>query len=271
MESQEIAIRSSNQLMMKAETSKAIEEVRSAFVMAKQFPRDEILAEQKIMNACKRYSLAQIALYNYPRAGKAVIGPSIRLMEAIAQYWGNISSGFRVIEMREDSATVESFAIDLETNVRKSKIVDVSYYVETRKGTKHLTDPRDIYELIANYATRRERECLRAVMPRDITNMAQEAVSRTLEIGDKSQPPLSDRIKNMVIKFSEVGVSKDMIEKKLGHGTDLITGKQFVELIGVFNAIRDGHSTRESYFEFTQTERNKVTSSLRLARSQETL
>lgn len=248
--------------MMRAESSKAIEEVRSALVIAKQFPRDETIAEQKIINACNRYSLALMAIYRYPKGGKAVEGPTIRLLEVIAQYWGNLSSGFRVLEMREESASVEAFAHDLENNLRHSKTFDVDFRIKANNKIKLVTDPREIYELIANYATRRLRECLRAVIPRYVTDRAKELCQATLERGDKTAPPFPDRVKNLVIGFKELGVSKEMIEKKLGHPTDLITPKQFVELIAVFNAIRGGDTSRESYFEFSQADRNTVTSSL---------
>ena len=39
---------------------------------------------EKILNACTRATLAQGALYSYPRGGQEVTGPGIRLAEAMA-------------------------------------------------------------------------------------------------------------------------------------------------------------------------------------------
>ena len=67
------------QAMVASNQSRAIQEVQASFVMAKQFPRDEVFAERRIVEACKRMSLAKQAEYAYPRGGTQITGPSIRL------------------------------------------------------------------------------------------------------------------------------------------------------------------------------------------------
>lgn len=46
---------------------RSAKEVEAMVLMAKRFPRDEGLAENKILGACKREKLAQTATYGYPR------------------------------------------------------------------------------------------------------------------------------------------------------------------------------------------------------------
>src|SRR5882672_626568 len=76
------------------------QEVQAAMYVAQQFPRDEIESERRIMQACKRRSLAGEAMYAYPRGGETVTGPSIRLAEVLAQNWGNIDVGIKELAQR---------------------------------------------------------------------------------------------------------------------------------------------------------------------------
>src|SRR5690349_331414 len=70
---------------------KAVAEVQAMLTIAKRFPRDEARAYQKVQTACQRPMLAEAARYTYNRGGSEITGPSIRLAEAIAQLWGNIT------------------------------------------------------------------------------------------------------------------------------------------------------------------------------------
>ena len=79
--------------------SRQAQEVQGAIVMAKKFPRDEYDAMERIKRTCQRATLAEQAIYSYPRGGQTVMGPSIRLAEALAQNWGNIDYG--VIELEQ--------------------------------------------------------------------------------------------------------------------------------------------------------------------------
>ena len=76
---------------------------------------------------------------------------------------------------------------------------------------QNLCDPRDVYEMVANLGARRLRACILAVIPKDIVDAAVEECEKTLA-GDTKEP-IADRLKKMLDKFSEFGVTKDMIEK----------------------------------------------------------
>ena len=58
--------------MMEVAASRQAQEVQAAMVIAKKFPRDPFEAFNKIMNACKRITLAKDAIYSYPRGGAAM-------------------------------------------------------------------------------------------------------------------------------------------------------------------------------------------------------
>ena len=138
--------------------SRQAQEVQAAMVIAKRFPRDEIEAQTRILQACERIVLAEKAEYSYLRGGEKVTGPSIRLAEVLARYWGNIDFGIIELEQRTGESTMMAYAWDLETNTRQTRIFVQKHERKTKKaGITKLDDPRDIYELTANMGARRVR------------------------------------------------------------------------------------------------------------------
>ena len=230
-------------------------DIQSSFVIAKRFPRDEIEALARIKRACARIGLAQVAIYKFPRGGQSVTGPSIRLAEAIAQNWGNIDCGIKELEHTDGESVLEAWCHDLETNYRKVITWTVKHAVGTKSGLKTLTDPRDIYEKIANDASRRLRACMLAVIPTDVVEEAVMACKKTLETGGKDKP-LADRIRDMVALFAEVGVTKQMLEAKLEHTVEEMNAGELADLRATYLSLRDGVAKREDYgFVFEQTDK----------------
>lgn len=234
--------------LIAASEAKAVAEVQAAFVIAKKFPRNEHEALMKILNACKRPFLAEQAMYAYPKGGTLVSGPSIRLAEVLAQAWGNIEFGVKEISQANGVSTVEAYAIDLETNTRKPVTFHVKHERHTKKGVTRLTDPRDVYELVANQGARRLRNCIMAVIPGDVQDAAIAQCKKTLETGEA---PLADRIRMMVVKFDELGVKVEHLEKRLLHNLDATTAQEIVTLQGIYKSLKDGFAVREDFFDIT--------------------
>lgn len=232
--------------VMQTNEARAVAEVQAAYVIAKKFPRDENQAYMKIMNACKRPYLAEQAMYAYPRGGTLVNGPSIRLAEVMAQAWGNMEFGIKEVSQSNGISTVEAYAIDLETNTRKPVIFYVKHERHTKNGIKKLTDPRDIYELVANQGARRLRNCILAIIPGDVQEAAVAQCKKTMETGEV---PLVERIRIMVTKFDEIGVKVEHLEKRLGHKLDATIAQEIVTLQGIYKSIKDGFSGREEFFD----------------------
>ena len=144
------------------------QEVQGAIFMAKKFPRDEYEAIDKIRRSCQRATLAEQAIYSYPRGGQNVSGPSVRLAESLAQNWGNIDYGSIELEQKDGKSEMMAYAWDLETNTRVTKIFGVEHKRDTRNGSYALTDSRDIYEATANFGARRMRACILGVIPASV-------------------------------------------------------------------------------------------------------
>ena len=228
------------------QASREIAEVQAAMVIARQFPRDHMRANDQILNACMRPTLAEKALYTYSRGGQDVTGPSIRLAETLAQYWGNIQFGVRELEQGDGVSTVEAFAWDIETNVRDVKIFQVAHERHTRKGVTRLTDPRDIYELVANQGSRRLRACILGIIPGDVQEAAIEQCERTLAASADTSPEAQ---KALLERFAEFNITKNQIEKRIQRRIDAIQPAQVVDLRKVYCSLRDGMSRPEDWFE----------------------
>lgn len=232
--------------MTSVDQSRAVAEVQAALVIAKSQPRSEVQAEHKILESCKRMGLAMTAIYSYKRGSEQVEGPSIRLAETMARYWGNMNYGFREVSRDGGSSEIEAYAWDLETNTKAVRQFQMKHIRERRQGDKMLTSERDVYELMANFAQRRVRACILEIIPGDIVEAAMEQCNRTLK--GSSDVPLIDRIKKMAAAFEEFGVSAAMIEAKVQHNIDSINIHEFRQLGKLFNAIKDGYSTVEELF-----------------------
>lgn len=232
--------------MTKVAQSASAQQVQAAIIMAKQCPRDTNTAYTRIMESCKRVSLAEQSTYAYPRGGKMVTGPSIRMAETLAQCWGNLDFGIVEVDQKDGESTVMSFCWDLETNTRQVKTFTVKHERHTKKGVTKLSDPRDIYELVANQGARRLRACILGIIPGDIVEEAGTACQKTLSGG--SNVPLQDRVRAMVAAFKEKGVTQEQIEKRLGHNLDSVIEPELISLRQIYQSIKDGMASPSDFF-----------------------
>lgn len=228
------------------ESERAVAEAQGRLLIAKRFPRDQARAFAAAMDACRRPSLAEVAIYRFPRGGQSVEGPSIRLAEEMARCWGNIAYGLRELSRRHGESEMEAFAWDQETNVISTQTFTVRHMRDKRGGAEALKDERDIYEVTANMGARRLRARILAVLPPDLVDAAVEQCQRTLR--DGSQKPLADRIREMTQAFVRFGVTAEMLTARLGRSLDTATPEDVDEMRGIFQSIKDGASGPRDWF-----------------------
>jgi CMP-2-keto-3-deoxyoctulosonic acid synthetase len=252
--------------MAQTDQNRAVAEVQAAMMIASMNPRNQRGAMDRILNACTRQSLAESAVYQFARGGANVSGASIRLAEAIAQQWGNIQFGIRELEQRTGESTVQAFAWDVETNTRREVTFHVAHELHTRKGVKKLTDPRDIYEMVANQGARRLRGCILAIIPSDVTEAAVAQCERTLVTTADVTP---EAIKRLVEAFEAFGVSKEQIELRIQRRLDAVQPAQVANLRKIYASIRDGMSTADEWFEKPAAKSRSVESLIEVEPAQE--
>jgi hypothetical protein len=231
---------------VKIAESKAVAQIQASMIMAKRDPRNENQAYMDIIEACKRPSLADQAVYAFPRGGKMVTGASIRLAEVLAQKYGNMHIEINITNQDNDKTEAMATAIDLQTNYVVSQGFSVPHQRTTKKGVQKLTDERDIREMVQNIGSRILRGCILRVIPGDITEAAIAQCEKTQATSDV---PIKEQIRNMVVAFDAMGVKVEHLEKRLGHKLDATIGAEIVSLKGIYKSLKDGMANREDFFE----------------------
>ena len=249
-----------NQGTVAIEASRAIAEAQGKLVIAKRFPRNEVAAYAKAMEACQRPSMAAKAFYSFPRGGQTVEGPTIRFAEELARCWGNIDYGIKELSQDDGKSEMQAYAWDLETNAQSVQNFTNLHQREQGKKMVTLTSQRDIYENNANMATRRLRSRILAILPSWFVEDAIEECKKTL--AGQNDLPLVDRVKKMVVQFAKFGVTQEQIERRLKRKIETMTAEDFVEYIGIYNAIKGGDSKIADWFEAEKTA-NELTNVLK--------
>ena len=234
--------------MANAMAEKTIAVIKGQIFMAKQFPRDENAARSRILRSCQRPGLASKAFYSYPKGGKNITGPSIRLAEELAKAWGSLDFDIVTVDQTETESRCMAYCWDLETNTRVNRSFIVPHKISTKNGEKILTDPRDIRELILNQGSRYLRACMLSIIPGYLLDEAIAECNKTLQ--GSNRRPLVDRLREMVDLFqNRFSVPLSSIEKYFGYPLDVFTEQDGITLANIYNALKDGESKREDYFQ----------------------
>lgn len=249
-----------NQGTVAIEASRAIAEAQGKLVIAKRFPRDEVAAYAKAMEACQRPKMAEKAFYAFPRGGQTVKGPTIRFAEELARCWGNIDYGIKELSQDDGKSEMQAYAWDLETNAQSVQNFTNPHQREQGKKMVTLTSQRDIYENNANMATRRLRARILAILPSWFVEDCIAECEKTL--AGQNDTPLVDRVKKMVVQFARFGVTQEQIEHRLKRKIDTMNADDFTEYIGIYNAIKQNESKVSDWFE-AEKEASELTAALR--------
>lgn len=242
-----------------AVVAREMQQIQAMALMAMNRPRNVGECLKEIEAACDAPIVAEKALYSYPRGGQTVSGPSIRLAEVIAQSWGNNLYGYTVADQRASASDVVAYFWDLQKNTMKRiewtvphirESNETAWNKETRKyertgkvNVKHLTDSRDVYELVANMSSRRVRNCILAGIPKWIEQAAVERCKETLK-KSFSKEKLADIVKS----FDGLDVTVDDLERRLGKKINAINATEYLGLRQIYQSIRDGVSKAEEWF-----------------------
>lgn len=232
--------------LIQSDISKEIAKIQGKMFLARQFPRDVENCMQKIIHSCQNPAIAEDYDYVYNRGGTEISGASIRLMEIVAQNWGNIDFGIRELSRNETESEMQAFAWDLQTNVSQELTFTVGHTRYSKsKGLTDLVDPRDIYEAISNYGTRRMRKCMESVIPQYVVKKAMEICDDTLraEIVD-----IEKARRDLLKAFVKYGITKPHIEEKMNCRIDTLKVTQILRLRRIYKSISDGVGKPSDFF-----------------------
>lgn len=236
-----------NQGAVAIESERAIAEAQGKLTLAKKFPRSMTAAMSDFLEACNSPAFAATAFYAVPNRGS---GPSIRFAEEAARCYGNFVYGHRELSRGDGKSEIVVYAWDMEKNNESPRQITVMHIVDTKNGPKRLTDQADIDNKIANVASKQMRGRILALMPKHMIAAGIEACKLTLAGG--GEKPISERILGMSKAFGKFGVNTAHLEAYLGHKVDDTTVDELADLMGIYNAIKDGAKASE-YFKLGET------------------
>lgn len=228
--------------------ARVVSEVKAQVALAKQFPRDANASMERILKECQRPTLADAAVYAFPRGKEVVTGPSIRLAEVLARNWGNCTFGLEVLERNQGRSVgysvVRAYAWDLETNTYISRQFEVKHWRQTQSGGYALKEDRDIYELEANMGSRRMRACILQMIPGDVTSAAVMACRRTSASGLSAQMQDEEKrtrlISGTLSVFEKMGITHQDLEEYLSARVPDWTADHMMKIKELKNGLDDG-------------------------------
>jgi len=231
------------QLQVASDAASAIQEVQAAVIVAKKFPRNENVAFDKLMTACKRKTMAVKAAYSFPRGGTTIKGPSVNLARLAGQCWGNVRWGLDILRDEDTKMHIRGWAWDLEANSKITADDVFKKLIYRKKGGWITPDERDLRELINRRGAFLVRNCLLQVIRPDLIEdaMAQCVLTIKKDIKD----PKSEA-KHLILDFQEFGVTAEMLNGYIG-GAEW-NADDIVSLTEVLNALKDGQSKVADYF-----------------------
>ncbi len=231
------------------EVAREVATVRTRFEMAIKFPRKIGMVHQEIMDACKIQSLAKVAEYLLPIAGRSVTGPSVRIAEVILQSYGNAEMGTTLVQGEKDSGIYESYFIDFQKNIKKTIRYKIEYtrYSKARGHVK-IEDHSDVKRAVNRISALHERDCLFKCVPKYIIDDALEQCRTTLR---QEGGTLTERIKKLVTSFGSLlsaKVTREDIEERLGHSVETMELEQVLEYGRIYISLGEGASRKADWF-----------------------
>lgn len=217
-----------------------------------QRPRDEEKILAGAMRELTLYpSLAEEAIYSKPVGKDDVTGKmkyasglSIRTAESLANRWGNNAYGCELAGETEDYAILTAVYLDYETNTRTvlQKRVSKSYKSRQRGIQKYSPDRFDI--ILAANQSKLLREAILRRLP---AGLKREYELKAKEI--LSAKPIGERQEKVILSFSGIGVKKEQLEKLIGKTMAQFNHEDMDNLIGYYNALKDGETTIDALIE----------------------
>jgi len=202
------------------EATRAAAEVVTAVRAAKALPRDLGQVRRDLRASCQSEQLAAVAFYSYNRGGN-VSGITVHLAREIGRCFGNFDSGWAELDRDEPRGRSEvmAWAWDMEKNTRRQLRFIVPHRSYVGKDQDPMETLRDIYEGVANQASRRERSVILSLVPQSIVAEAEMLCRQTLEKGPKGVT-VEQRRTRAVDAFRALGVGLEQLEAKLGRPLD---------------------------------------------------
>jgi hypothetical protein len=221
-------------------------EIDQAIATAHRYPRmlDTVIKKIETL-ACYNDAAAENCIYSLPRAGKAIIGPSVSFANIVAQAWGNCTDGARItyIDRKEKVVIAEGGFHDLESN--RKTVLPVQRRIVDKQG-RIFNDDMIMVTGMAAASIARRNAILNAI-PRAVWFPIYE---RCLQIVRGTVETFSERKDKALKAFAQFGVKPEQVFGVLGlKGEVELTLEHLPTLRGMYSALRNQESTVEEMFD----------------------
>lgn len=210
---------------------------------AKQFPRSIDKFKKELTEiACADMETAQSMFYALPRAGKKILGPSVRFAEAVQYSWGNCRAEAKILSIDAKFITALGTCMDLEKNIAVR--TEVKRKITDKYGRRY---KEDMIVVTGNAACSIAfRNAVFKCIPFSLAKSIYEKAKKTATGDHKS---FKDSLNEELTRWESFEVKKEQIFKKLNiKGKADLNVDLLITLIGMRNAIVNGDSTIEQMF-----------------------
>lgn len=218
-------------------------ECESQLDAAHKYPRKiaQAMAEATAMVE-RSPEVAAMCYYTLPRAGKDIMGPSVRLAEIMASAWGNLHVGARPIDVGETDVTCQGVAWDLQKNVRVT--VEKKRRITDKNGKRFNEDMIVMTQNACSSIVL--RDAIFRVIPRAYVQELFDT-SRMVAVG--AIKAIGERRLKVVARLVELGATEARILAKLGRpDVEQITAEDLEKLLGFGTAIKERLTTADKAF-----------------------
>jgi len=218
-------------------------EVDMQVATAKRFPRSLQQFRHEVLSiATIDEETARACTYTIPRAGKHIVGPSIRFMEMVASAWGNLREEKRSLDPEEDIIRGQATVWDMERN--RLVRVEVKKRIKDSKGRRYNDDMIVVTGNAA--ASTAHRNALRAVIPEGFWFQIWQQVQ---EVGAGGKKTLSEKRHLWLNQWKQRGISAERVCASLGvPGIEDIGVAELATMQGLYTAIKEGDITIDEAF-----------------------
>lgn len=222
-------------------------------LIAIQRPRDE---EKALAGALKELKIspeyAKKAFYVIPfkrndGESENIEGPSIKAALALLRRWGNCAAAARVVEEEDSHAIVEGRFLDHETNVAISRQLKVSRYYKSKKTQQMIKMDEGRFAMAINAAGSKVlRNSILGGLPAFYVDSYYEKAKELASNPGKGKK--EERIGKMIDRFEALGIPLAILEGHLAHPIGSTSDEEISNLIGIYNALKDGQATPQEAF-----------------------
>jgi hypothetical protein len=217
-----------------------------AIATAHKFPRRLDVIVQKIEQmALYDEAAAERCVYMLPRAGKAIVGPSIGFANLLANAWGNCRDRGEWIrtDRHEKVVVCEGVFLDLETN--RTTYAPSVRRISSSNGQIYSPDMIAVTAQAGSSVGR--RNAILNGVPQPLWRPVYE---KALVVVRGTEATLGERRAKMVAAFAGFGIEPKRVFMALGvQKEDQITLDHIVMLRGMFEALREQSITPEEMFD----------------------